>query len=119
MSNRNTATRAQWEIFREPLGLPEIGLFIRIAFDGGVALECRRYCRVADGKPGDPRGGVEIPIKECGRDQKRIGIGVEAVRLLVRRKHGRNVDYNGQDVASRAALLGTIEAMQVRRSSRI
>src|SRR5207249_11002978 len=110
----NPAARAQWKIFGEPVGLPQVRPLVRIAFDGSVSFERRRDCWIADGEASDFCRSVEIAIQKSRRHQERIGVGVEAMRLLIGRQHGRRIDLDPDQIATRIRIFCAVEAVEAR-----
>ena len=100
MTHRDPAARAERERLVQPLGLPQPGLFVRVPLHRGVALDCRSKRRVTDRHAGDLRSGGQISFKLRRLHAERIGIGVEAVCLRIRRQHCCGVDFDPQQVTN-------------------
>ena len=87
MARGDAAARSQRKLFAQTLGLPEPRALVRVVLDGGVALEGRPNRGIAHRQARDLRRGRQIAIQERRHHRQRIGVGVEAVRLLVGRQH--------------------------------
>ena len=61
----------------------------------------------------------QIPIEQRGHDRQRIGVGVEAMRLLIGRKDKRAVHLHSEQIAHCVGIFGAIEAMQICRAARV
>ena len=119
MTGSDPAARAQRERFTQALGLPQPGLFVRVALQRGVALERGADRRVADGDARDLRRCRQVAIEQRRLDAKRVGVGVEPVGLRIGRQHRRGIDLDAEQVAHGVGVLGAIEAMEARRPTGI
>ena len=68
VTSGDPTARAQRKIFGEPVRLPQVCLFVRIAFDGGVALERGRNCGIADGES-RLSGTGRVVIRKSGTER--------------------------------------------------
>ena len=119
MARRDAAARAERKLFAQPVGLPQPRPLVRVVSDRRVAFECRPQCRIAECETRDLRRCGEVPIEQGGHNRQRIGVGVKAMRLLVRRKKKRAVHLHSEQIAHRVRIFGAIEAMQICRAARI
>ncbi len=119
MTRGDPAARPEWKLFAKTIGLPQPRSFVRVVPDGRIALERGPKRRIADGEARDLCGSRQIAIEQRRHYRQRIRIGVEAVRLLVRRKHERAVNLDAEKIAHRVGVLSAIETMEIRGPSRI
>ena len=98
VARRDSASRAEGKVFAEAFLLAEVRLFVRVVFDGAVAFEGRGHCWIAHGLAGDFGGCGDIAIEQRRFHLEGVGIGVEAVGLLVGREHCLGVDIHGDQV---------------------
>ena len=64
---------------------------------------------VADGQPADPRGRRQVALEQRRRHRQHVGVVVEAVRPVVGREQGADVDLEAEQVPDGVGVLGPVE----------
>ena len=93
---------------REPLDAPALRDIRAHSKRFGV----RRRLAIADGDARYRTGSGDVPIQQRRRNLQNARNVVEAVARVIRRQERRHIDIDGQNVAYRALILGSVQTME-------
>ena len=71
---------------------------------------------VANGQPADLRRRADVSFEQCGRGSQNVGDVIEAFAGIVGGQNCRDIDVNGEEIANRVGVFGTIQPVQGSRS---